>query len=54
VALAADYAAARCQYSAEFTAIVHKDNVYGMQFHPEKSAATGLKLLNNFLEIAAC
>ena len=55
-AKADEYALAHCQYSDEFTAIVQKDNVYGMQFHPEKSAGTGLKLLNNFLkiEVASC
>ena len=30
-------------------AIVQKDNVYGMQFHPERSGRTGLQLLNNFI-----
>lgn len=46
-----EYALANCQYSEQFTAIVQYENVYGMQFHPEKSAATGLKLLNNFLQL---
>ena len=50
--LSNEHAVARCQYSDEFSAIIQKDNIYGMQFHPEKSAATGLKLLNNFLEVA--
>ncbi|KTD25229.1 MULTISPECIES: imidazole glycerol phosphate synthase subunit HisH [Legionella] len=45
------HAVANCHYSEEFTAIVQHDNYYGMQFHPEKSAATGLKLLNNFLQL---
>lgn len=42
---------ASCQYSEQFSAIVQHNNIYGMQFHPEKSAATGLKLLNNFLQL---
>ncbi|KTD82687.1 imidazole glycerol phosphate synthase subunit HisH [Legionella waltersii] len=46
-----EYAVARCQYTEEFTAIVNKDNFFGMQFHPEKSAETGLTLLKNFLEM---
>lgn len=45
------YALAGCQYSENFTAIVQHNNVYGMQFHPEKSAEIGLKLLNNFLKL---
>lgn len=42
---------ASCQYSMDFSAIVQKNNIHGMQFHPEKSAETGLKLLNNFLTL---
>ena len=45
----AEYALARCDYSEPFTAIIQKDNVFGMQFHPEKSAETGMVLLRNFL-----
>ncbi|MFJ1267964.1 imidazole glycerol phosphate synthase subunit HisH [Legionella lytica] len=48
-----EYALARCEYSEQFTAIVNKDNVWGMQFHPEKSAQTGMLLLKNFLELEA-
>ncbi|KTD19328.1 glutamine amidotransferase [Legionella lansingensis] len=48
--LTTDYALAGCQYSQSFTAIVQYKNIYGMQFHPEKSADVGLKLLNNFLQ----
>ncbi|CDZ79029.1 Imidazole glycerol phosphate synthase subunit HisH [Legionella massiliensis] len=46
-----EQALASCQYSENFTAIVQQNNVYGMQFHPEKSAETGLTLLNNFLKL---
>lgn len=46
-----EQALANCQYSENFCAIVQQNNVYGMQFHPEKSAETGLKLLNNFLSL---
>jgi glutamine amidotransferase len=44
-----DYTLATCRYSDTFTAIVAKDNFIGMQFHPEKSAEFGEKLLRDFL-----
>jgi glutamine amidotransferase len=36
-------------YGGEVTAIVGSGNVIGTQFHPEKSQATGLRLIANFL-----
>ncbi|MDH4469941.1 MAG: imidazole glycerol phosphate synthase subunit HisH [Verrucomicrobiae bacterium] len=42
---------ARCHFSTEFTAVVQKDHIYGVQFHPEKSALVGMTLLNNFLRL---
>lgn len=36
-------------YGYEFTSIVQKDNIYGTQFHPEKSHGFGLTLIKNFL-----
>lgn len=42
---------ASCNYILPFSSIMQKNNFYAMQFHPEKSASVGEKLLNNFLNI---
>lgn len=39
------------EYGTRFTSIVQKNNIYGIQFHPEKSQTTGLQLLKNFSEL---
>ena len=42
---------AACDHGRPFSAIVQKDNFYGMQFHPERSAGLGSRLLKNFLNL---
>ena len=39
-----------CEYGYEFAASVVKDNIYGVQFHPEKSHDFGMELFNNFVK----
>ena len=46
-----DAVIADVEYGALLTAAVQKDNVYGCQFHPEKSGAVGLKILKGFCEL---
>lgn len=43
---------AYCDYGGkEITATINKDNIYGVQFHPEKSGPVGLKIISNFMNI---
>jgi imidazole glycerol-phosphate synthase subunit HisH len=46
--------AAVTHYIEPFASAVDRANVMGVQFHPEKSGATGLKILGNFLEVEKC
>jgi glutamine amidotransferase len=43
--------AAVTNYGGVFTAALERENVMGVQFHPEKSAAVGLRVLRNFVEL---
>lgn len=43
-----DNLAAYCEYGGKVPALVFEGNVYGAQFHPEKSGSTGLQILKNF------
>lgn len=42
---------ATCEYIEEFAAVVQKDNIFGIQPHPEKSSNMGLEILKNFMEL---
>lgn len=46
-----DYTIATCDYQREFSAAIQKDNFWGCQFHPEKSAGIGMRILENFLRL---
>ena len=43
---------ATTDYIVSYSAAIRKDNFYGVQFHSEKSADTGIKIISNFLKIA--
>lgn len=43
--------AATTEYGRKFASLVWKDNIYGAQFHPEKSQKAGLKILENFVKL---
>src|SRR5208282_811356 len=44
-------AVALCNHGSDFAAVIEKENIFAVQFHPEKSAGAGARLLQNFLRI---
>lgn len=46
-----EYIDVTAQYSISVPAMIHKDNVFGAQFHPEKSGDVGLGILKNFVDL---
>ena len=44
-------AAATCTYTLPYTAVLESGNVFGVQFHPEKSGPLGLQIVRNFVEL---
>lgn len=46
----AGFAVAHCDYGLPFLAALEHDNIYAVQFHPEKSSETGMRVLRNFVE----
>lgn len=47
----AEHVLGRCRYDAAFASIVGRGNVWGIQFHPEKSQEDGLRILGNFSRV---
>ena len=45
------FISATTNYSAEIVSAIEKDNIFGTQFHPEKSQANGIKILENFVKL---
>ncbi len=45
-----DHVVALAEYGEEFPAVVRKENIFGVQFHPEKSQKPGRRLMKNFIE----
>jgi len=46
-----DYTAALTNYSTPFSSVVNRDNIFGCQFHPERSGKPGARILKNFVEL---
>lgn len=53
-ALEQSHVMAKSFYGEEFCTVVNRDNIWGVQFHPEKSQEAGKTLLKNFIGLATC
>ena len=42
---------AKTKYGIDFPSIVNKENIYGLQFHPEKSSDQGLEIIRGFIKL---
>ena len=46
-----DIVSSTTNYGIDFVSSIQKDNIYGFQFHPEKSQMAGLKIIKNFIDV---